>query len=270
MSSRARRTLFAWPLACALLASCAIPPASVVPPEVRAALAPTGTLRVGVYPGSPTSMVRGPGADEMRGVSVDIGRELARRLGVRAEIVVFERAAEVVQAVKAGRADVTITNATPARAKDLDFTTPLVGLELGYLVVLGSTVTSVDTVDRPGVRIGVSQGSSSQAALSRIFRHAVVVPAPSLKAAADLLKTHQVDAFATNKAILFEMADALPGAQVLQGRWGLEHLAIAVTKGRDAGMPYLQRFADEMRDSGAVRRAAQRAGLRGTASPDAH
>jgi polar amino acid transport system substrate-binding protein len=264
-----RRHLIAWPIAAALLAACSTLPVGA-PPEARATLAPIGTLRVGVYPGSPTSMIRGPGADEMRGVSVDIGRELARRLGVPAEIVIFARAAEVVQAVQTGRVDVTVTNATPARARDVDFTTPLIGLELGYLVLPGSSVASADTVDRPGVRIGVSQGSSSQAALSRIFKHAVVVPAASLTTATDLLKTRQVDAFATNKAILFELADALPGAKVLDGRWGLEHLAIAVPKGRDAGMAYLQRFADEMRAGGGVQRAAVRAGLRGTASPDAH
>ncbi len=269
MNSRTRRTLFAWPLACALLASCAMPTASVVPPEVRAALAPTGTLRVGVYPGSPTSLVRGPGAGEMRGVSVDLGRELARQLGVPAEIVVYERVAEVVRALKEGRADFTVTNASPARARDVDFTTPLIGLELGCLVLPGSPVRSVDAMDLPGARIAVSEGGSSHAALTRVLKRAVVVPAPSLAAAAELLKTGQVDAFATNKAILFELADSIPGARVLDGRWGLEHLAIAVPKDRGVARPYLQRFADAMRDSGAVRRAAERAGLRGTAAPDA-
>jgi len=237
--------------------------------EARAVLAPAGTLRVGVYPGSPSSMVRGPAAGEMRGVSVDIGRELASRLGVPAEIVVFERAAEVVEAVKTGRADMAITNATAARAKEVNFTAPLLGLELGFLVRPGSSLTSIDALDRPGMRIGVSQGSSSQAALAKLFKHAAVVTAPSLRAARELLSAGEIDAFATNKAILFEMADAAPGTRVLDGRWGTEHLAIAVPKGRDAAMPYLQRFADDMRASGAVQRAALRAGLRGTVPPDA-
>ena len=40
----------------AALAGCAAAPGPA--PEVRQALAPTGTLRVAVYSGSPTSMVR--------------------------------------------------------------------------------------------------------------------------------------------------------------------------------------------------------------------
>jgi polar amino acid transport system substrate-binding protein len=76
----------AWLAACAalLLVACASTP--TVPDDVRRALAPTGTLRVAVYPGSPTSLVQAPGSTEQRGLSVEIGRELAARLGVPAAI----------------------------------------------------------------------------------------------------------------------------------------------------------------------------------------
>lgn len=266
-------------LACAALAvlsGCAGTPgpASARPPvpeavsdAVRHALAPTGVLRIGVYPGSPSSMVRQPGSDEWRGVTVDLGRALARRLGVEPRFVVHQRVAEVVDALQAGQLDFTVTNASPARARVLHFTAPVLGLELGYLVMPGSPVRSIDAVDRPGVRVGVSQGSSSLAALGDRFRYAVLRPAASLAVASDWLRSGEVDAFATNKGILHEVADGLPGARVLDGRWGIERLAIAVPKGRDAGLPWLARFAAEVQADGSVQRAAQRAGLRGTIDP---
>lgn len=231
---------------------------------VRDTLAPTGRLRIAVYLGSPTSLVRG-GAEE-RGLTVEVGRELARHLGVPAELVVFERVAQIVEALQAGRVDMTITNATPARAALVDFTAPLVGLELGYLVLPGSPVTALDQVDRAGRRIGVSQGSSSQAALTREFKQAAVVPAASLQEAGAMLKDGRLDAFATNKGILFELADGLPGARVLEGRWGLESLALAVPKGRTQGAEFLQQFIAEVRAQGLVQQAAARAGLRGLAA----
>ena len=234
--------------------------------QVRQALAPTGTLRVAVYPGSPTSMVRTAGSDEMRGLSVELGRELARRLGVPAEIVVFQRVAEVIDALKSGRADFAITNATPARAMDVDFTPPLIALELGYLALPGSPVQTLADVDRPGVRIGVSQGSTSQGALTREFKQARIVPAASLQAAGEMLQRREIDAFATNKAILYELADGLPGARILDGRWGLEQLAIAVPMGRGAAAAeFLRGFAQAVRNEGLVRAVSSRAGLRGTA-----
>jgi polar amino acid transport system substrate-binding protein len=257
-----RRALLCGVLGAALwLAACAGAPVSS---ELRQVLAPTGMLRVAVYPGSPTSMVRAAGSDEMRGVTVEIGRELARRLGVPAEIVVFQRAAEVVDALKTGRADFTVTNATPARAKDLDFTPPLLALELGYLVLPGSPVQAIADVDRPGVRVGVSQGSTSQGVLARELKQAQVLGAPSLKVAGEMLQRHELDTFATNKGILFQLADGLPGARILDGRWGLEHLAIAVPKGRGAAAETLRQFAEAVRADGTVQRAAERAGLRGT------
>ncbi len=264
----------------ALLAACAdAPPSapanttsaaaapSAATPEVRRALAPTGTLRVAVYPGSPTSMVRGPGPDEMRGLTVEVGRALAERLGVPAEIVVFDRVAEVVAALKAGHVDLTITNATPERAADLDFTEALVALELGVLVRPGSPLRAVDAIDGAGLRIGVSQGSSSQRVLGPRLQRATLVAVASLPAAATLLKAGELDAFATNKGILHELADRVPGAQVLPGAWGQENLALAVPQGRAAGRGFLRAFATELRRSGLVQRAADRVGLRGLAAP---
>ncbi len=261
-------------LGLALLSACsnappAPPPARTAPAEVRQVLAPTGVLRIAVYPGSPTSLLPGATPADARGVTVDVGRLVAQRLGVPAELVVLPRVAEVVAALKAGRADLTITNATPARAAEVDFTAPLLGLELGFLVPAGSAVQTADAIDRPGMRVGVSQGSSSQAALTQRFKAASVVPQPTLQAAAEALQAGRIDAFATNKGILFELADGLPGARVLDGRWGLEHLAIAVPPGRRAAQAWLQVVAADLVASGAVQQAAQRAGLRGTAAPAA-
>jgi polar amino acid transport system substrate-binding protein len=249
-----------------LLAGCAgVPVVPVAPPaQVRQSLAPTGTLRVGVYPGSPTSMIRDAASGETRGVTFELGRELARRLGVPFELVEYRRVAEVLDALKAGRVDFTFTNASPARAKEVDFTPTLLELELGYLVLPGSPVAMLADVDRPGIRVGVSEGSTSFATLSRQFKHASLATAPTLKSAAEMLTLRKVDAFATNKGILFEMSDGLPGARILDGRWGLEHMAIAVPKGREEGMAYLRRFADDVKAEGRVRSAVERAGLRGT------
>ena len=250
-----------------LLAGCAS--TAVTPsPEVRQVLAPTGKLRVGVYPGSPIFMIRDPVSGEPKGVTFDLGTKLAGRLGVPFEPVEFRRIAEVLEALKMGQVDVTVANATVARARDVDFTTPILHLELGYLVLPGSPISTMADVDRPGIRIGVTQGGTSQSTLSRQFKNAAVVPAPSIKDAIEMLSLRKVDAFATNKANLLEMSDALPGSRVLDGRWGLEHMAIGIPKGRDRGMAYMQKFAEDAKSEGLVKRAVERAGLRGTVSTE--
>jgi polar amino acid transport system substrate-binding protein len=77
------------------------------------------------------------------------------------------------------------------------------------------------------------------------------------------LKDRKIDAYATNKANLHAMADTLPGAQVLDGNWGREHLAIALPRGRGAGLAFAGRFVEDIKASGLVTRASERTGLRG-------
>ena len=89
---------------------------------------------------------------EIKGVSVDLGKELAKRLGVPYEQVEYQRVAEVVEALKSGAADFTITNASPARAKEVDFTQPLVSIELGFLVPTGSPLSTFADIDPRAVR----------------------------------------------------------------------------------------------------------------------
>ena len=248
-----------------LLAGCgstAIAPS----PETRQILAPTGKLRVGLYPGTPTSIIRDPTSGESKGVGYELGKELARRLGVPFEPVVFSKNAEVLEALKSGQVDAAFTNASAARAKDMDFTTPYLEIELGFLVPPGSALSTstLADVDRPGIRVGVTERSTSDGTLSRELKNAVVVRVATVKQGIEMLSLRKIDAYATNKATLFEMSDEVPGSKVLNGRWGVERHAIAIPKGRDRGMAFARKFAEDARSEGLVKSAVARAGLRGT------
>jgi polar amino acid transport system substrate-binding protein len=262
-----RRVLIAAAIGMPLLVAGCAATAPAVDPAVARVLAPTGTLRVGVYPGSPTSLVVNPKTGERAGVAMELGQALGNRLGVPVQVVEFGRLALVLDALKAGAVDFTFTNATEARAKDMAFTPPVIRLELGYLVPPGSAIGSRRCGPRAN-RVGVAEGSSSQGVLTRTFKQAVVVPVASIKLGQELLRQGKLDAFATNKGILFEMSDDLPGFRVLDGRWGLENLAIAIPKGREAALPYVGQFAQDVQASGQLQAIITRAGLRGTARPD--
>lgn len=264
-----RRALLGALVSATALAGCAVSVRTAGPDAPAAAvraLAPTGTLRVAVYPGSPTSLVEQAAPENMRGVTVDLGRSLAGRLGVPARIVVFPRLAEALAAVQRGDADFTITNATAERARVIDFAPTLVDLELGVLVMPASRIPAITRLDTAGVTVGVSQGSSSERVLGNQLKQATVRSFPSLDAARFALLSGEIDGFATNKAILFELSDKVPGSRLLEGRWGTEHLAPGIPKGREAGMPLLRDFTEDVRRNGELDRAVRRAGLRGTAA----
>ena len=84
--------------------------------------------------------------------------------------------------MKAGDVDFTISNATAARAVDVDFSQTLISLELGYLVPAASPIATTSDVDRPGLQIGVTQGSTSQRTIPSLLPNAIVTPAQKLGA----------------------------------------------------------------------------------------
>jgi polar amino acid transport system substrate-binding protein len=86
----------------------------------------------------------------------------------------------------------------------------------------------------------------------------------SLEEGEAALTEGRIEAYASNKAILFEMSDKVPHSRVLDGRWGSETFAFGIPKGRPAALEFVSKFATEERDGGGVRAAAERAGIRGT------
>ena len=179
----------------------------------------------------------------------------------------FSNNADVFAAVKAGSVDVTFTNATPDRARDIDFSNSFLRVEQGCLVPARSPIKSLDAIDSKGVTVGVSLGSTSQKMLTNKLKNAQVVAVMSFDEAMNKLKSGELDAFATNKAILYELSDRLPGSMVLDGAWGYEHFAAGIPKGREAALPLLNQFLREAQQNGLVVNAVQRAGLRGTVPP---
>jgi polar amino acid transport system substrate-binding protein len=229
----------------------------------REQLAPRGRLRVGVFAGSPLSMVVDRSGGETCGVCYDLGAEFAKRLGVAVEYLTFQNIAEVIRAMKAAEVDFTVGNATPVRAADVDFTQTLISLELGYLVPARSPLTAASELDRAGIRIGVTKGSTSERTLPAKFKQARVVPAENVRAAIEMLNDGRLDVYATNKPTLFEMSDSMPGARVLAENWGFEHVAIAIPRGREAVMEGLRDFVTDVQSSGLLAELEKRVGLRG-------
>ena len=116
-----------------LIASCA-GVTSAPSQEERHALAPTGKLRVALYTGAPASIIRGSTPDESKGVGFDLGKELARRIGVPFEPVVYPSPGAIMDGLKAGEWDLAFFGPTPERERVLNFTPPFLVIEQRQLL----------------------------------------------------------------------------------------------------------------------------------------
>ena len=232
-------------------------------PEARQALAPTGKLRVGLQFGSPHNVIADSVTGEMKGVGFDLGKELARRMGVPFEPVLYPSVGALLDGGKSGAWDVAFVGFSPARAKEWDFTALHLEIEFGYLIPGGSSISTMADVDRPGIRVAVQEKSQPDIFLSRTLINAVVVRGSSLAETLGMLKSGRADAIFSIKPSLFEMSNQLPGSRVLDGRPGVDPHAMAIPKGRDLGLAYARRFIEDAKSEGLVKAAIERVGMRG-------
>jgi polar amino acid transport system substrate-binding protein len=232
-------------------------------PEARQALAPTGKLRVGLQLGSPHNVIRDPVSGEMKGVAFDLGNELARRMGIPFEPILYPSVGALLDGGKSGAWDVAFVGFSPERAKEWDFTALHLEIEFGYLIPSGSSISTMADVDQPGVLVAVQEKSQPDVFLSRTLKNAVVVRASSLAGTLELLKSGGADAIFSIKPSLFEASSQLPGSRILDGRPGIDPHAMVIPKGRGPGLAYARKFVEDAKSEGWVKAAIERAGIRG-------
>jgi polar amino acid transport system substrate-binding protein len=251
-------------LALLLVAGCASAP-SVPSEAARAELASTGKLRVGLILSNQVLVTKDPGSGELRGVTINLGKALAQRLGVPFEPVVYANPAALVKSFGANEWDIAFLALDAARAQEVNFSPPYMEVDNTYLVTEKSRVGRVDLADQPGVTIAVPERSAPDLFLSRNLKSAKVMRLPGgADAAIEVLKSGAADAYAENAHMLSLYAERLPGARVLEGRYTVIQHAIATPKGKSAASEYVHAFVETAKADGAVAEAIRAGGLRRT------
>jgi len=232
-------------------------------PDPRVAdLVKAGRIRVALA-AAPVMATKDAVTGELRGVGVDLARELANRIGVEFVPVVFPRPGAIMAGLKTDAWDIAFLGIDPARAADADFSPAYLEVDLTFLVPATSAINRVPDADKPGVRIAVPRGDLVDILLSRQIKQATLVRAETVAGAFDLLRSGQADVCAEPRTNLLQDQARLPGSRVLADRFGVNQVAIAMPKGHAGRLAYLSEFIESAKSSGLVQRAVERAGLRG-------
>jgi polar amino acid transport system substrate-binding protein len=230
---------------------------SSVPSDVVKDFAPSGTLRAAINQGNTVLAQKGRNGEAL-GITVDLARELARRLGVPVELITFDAAGKVFEALKRGVWDVAFLAVEPVRAAEIDFTAPYVLIEGTYMVRKDSPLKAIADVDRPGVRIAVATGSAYDLYLSRTLKNATLVRSPTGPEAMAMFVCDGLDAAGGVKQPLVEFAAKNPSLRVMEGRFMAIQQAMGMPKGRSKAAAYLRGFVEEMKAQGFVAEALKR------------
>ena len=259
-----RRTVVAGLAAAAAmpaLAQTAYRPLRPPTPAEIAALAPVGRLKAATNAGNRVLAVRDPKTLEVSGVTVDISRELARRLGVPMEIIFYTDGSQELPGMYTDKWDMVLLGIDPTRREQLAFSPPYLLLETTYLVREDSPFRTAAEVDREGVRISSGASSAYDMVLTREAKHAAIVRAPTTGGAVQaFLNGGPFDALVGVRQMLNDTRDANPGYRVLPGSVGPIFQGIGIPHANEAGLPYLAAFVEDIKANGFVRAALDRHG----------
>ena len=245
-----------------LLAGCAHGPSDADATAAAAQLGATGRLRVAINLGNPILANR-DAAGNAQGVSVDLAREAARRLGLPIELVPFDSAGNVVDAVKAGRVDLAFVAIDPVRGMDIAYTAPYVIIEGAYMVRDDSPLQDNAEVDRPGRRVVVGRGSAYDLFLTRELKAATLVRVPTSPEVTTQFLAQNLDVAAGVRQQLEADRARVGGVRLLPGRFMAIEQAMGVPKDRVAAQRWLGGYIEEMKASGFVAGALRRHGISG-------
>ena len=248
-------------LALLLAAGCAMSPSA--PEAARKELAPTGKLRAGMNWGNTLFTQKDAATGGPRGVSVDIMRELAARLGVPLELVMHATPGEVADAVDRNTWDVAILAIEQSRAQTIAFSPPISEIEATYVVHKDSPLKNVAQVDAAGVRIAAPNKAGYELFLTRTLRAATLVRTKSFAESIEVFNARRADAVAALKPNLLESMGKMPGGRMLEGKFMTVNHGLGTPRARSAGAAFLKAFAEDMNASGFIARSIEQHRVQG-------
>ncbi|HVZ51499.1 MAG TPA: transporter substrate-binding domain-containing protein [Pseudolabrys sp.] len=232
--------------------------------QARAELAPHGTLRLAFPQASALYVTRDPASGQLRGLSMDLGTELAARLGVPFEAKPYKAVRELIADTGQDQWDVATIVMEDDRRKMFDYSRAYLEADSTYLVPAGSPIGQVGDADKPQIRIGVAENSAFDLFLTRAVKQAVLVRFGGVGAAFDGLQAGACDLVAAPRQVLATAQGRFAGSRILDDWFDRAFVGIAVPKGRQAaGLAFVNAYLAEAIASGFIAQAIARAGMKG-------
>ena len=225
-------------------------------------LAPTGKLRIAVAVApSPSAQFAVKDGDTIKGTAVTLGKALAKKLGVPAEVLPHASSGEIQNSAADSKWDVAFLPVDAERKKFVDFGSAYHLLQSTFLVAPGSKMQSVKDADAAGVGIGGVANTATFRAATASTPKATHIEFKGVDIATQAMLEGKIQAIALSRESLGGVATKVPGSRILDDAFLNSTTAVCVPKGRPAALAYASEFIEEAKASGLVRSALDEMGL---------
>jgi polar amino acid transport system substrate-binding protein len=185
----------------------------------------------------------------LSGVSIELGRMIAAKLGVRYAEVRYDTTESFAKSFGAGEWDIAIGPHTPIAEKNADLSPPFMLVDNIYV----------------GVRVAVVIHGAPDQYLSRTLKAATLVRvAGATPEIVEALRAGHADVYGSNAENVHAAAASLPGSKILSGAFRTVQMVVAYPKNKTpAAREMISALVREAKSSGLVRRAIQMGELKG-------
>jgi polar amino acid transport system substrate-binding protein len=247
-----------------LLIATSIPEGAFGQTAISSEIAPTGKLRVALNSGTPVLLMRTSDGKITGGVALEVGKVIADKLGVPFELVPYPDSSRYIQSFGKGEWDIGFGARTPLVAEKADFIVDVLLNDFLFVAAPGREFADAAQVDRPGVKIGVGQDSSSDQFLSRTLKSAELVRRSGVDQSIEAMRSGKVDVWAASASNVEQLADRLPGANIVPGTFTIDRTMVILPKGRSsAAQAKVVEIVEEAKKTGVVQKALEKTGVRG-------
>lgn len=223
-----------------------------------------GELRVGwatYYP----HLYLDPKTNEVTGISADILKVLAERLGVKL-VMVEDSWATLIAGLQADKFDMTVPafGISLPRAIAVTYTDPVFQTPIGLMVRKEDVEKYPDAkaMDKAGIRITTTLGSSTDMFLSNSFREAEILRVRSDADSITQLMTNRAEGWGSTIDAFEDVSKEHENLVPLpNGLIGFTKLAIGVRRGEYHWRDYLNYFIAEIQDQGLLAKIFEEHGL---------
>ena len=201
----------------------------------------------------------------MSGISVDLGKLIATRLGVAFEPVIYPDTDTYAKSFGTGQWDIAIGPRTPVAESHSDFSPDFMLVDNIYVAAPGREFAHASEVDRTGVKIAVVLNGAPDQFLSRTLKSAQLVRiSGGSDAMIEALRTGKADVYGSNAENVHTVAAGLPGAKIVPGAFWSVRMAVAFPKARSAAVKNkLAEIVSTAKATGLIQKSIEEARLKG-------
>jgi len=233
---------------------------------VKKKIAPNNILRVGINMSNFLLVNKESSFSNPQGLSPDIGKLLAKELGLNYEFVTFKNPGELADAVKEDKWDVGNFAFEKKRAEIIDFSNPYINIDANFLMNKISYIDDNAKVDSKNIKIAVVNRSAYDLWLSNNFKNAKLIRAKTIIDSHKLFEDGKVDVLAGLKPKLIHEANINKALKIIDKPFTFIKQSIGIKRGNQDVVSFLNKFIFKIISEGTLKNLLKKHNLEGKLS----